>query len=110
MATKNLTVIDESENSKAVEDENKTLDDNMKLLKNLRFQHIVDINMVRIFITVWLIATVLALLPMFREKYSDIEKRELQKFPEFSFKSLLYLFNALFSCLFSFICACFFIK
>lgn len=89
MATKNLTVIDESENSKAVEDENKTLDDNMKLLKNLRFQHIVDINMVRIFITVWLIATVLALLPMFREKYSDIEKRELQKFPEFSFKSLL---------------------
>ena len=89
MATKNLTGIDESENSKAVEDENKTLDDNMKLLKNLRFQHIVDINMVRIFITVWLIATVLALLPMFREKYSDIEKRELQKFPEFSFKSLL---------------------
>lgn len=85
MAIKNITVIDESEN---VKKDDEVLDDNMKLLRNLRFQHIVDINMVRIFIALWLVVAVFAVLPIFRPKYSDVEKRELKEFPKFSFKAL----------------------
>lgn len=81
MAIKELTVIDKSE-------EEKNLDDNMKLLKNLRSQHIVDINMLRIFIIIWIAASILAILPVFRESYSEVEKRELKKFPKFSLSSL----------------------
>lgn len=81
MAIKELTVIDKSE-------EEQNLDDNMKLLKNLRLQHIVDINMLRVFIVVWIAASILAVLPVFRESYSEVEKRELKKFPKFSFSSL----------------------
>ena len=82
---RSIIVIDETE----VNDDNKVLDDNMKLLKNLRFQHIVDINMMRVVLTVWIAAAILAVLPMFRESYSDVEKRELKKFPKFSFSSLV---------------------
>lgn len=78
----------------AVKEKNKTqeetnLDDNMKLLKNLRLQHIVDINMIRIVITIWFAAAILAILPYFRPTYSDVEKRELNKFPKFSFSALV---------------------
>ncbi len=82
MAIKEITVIDKSE-------EERNLDDNMKLLKNLRSQHIVDINMLRIFIVVWIAASILAILPVFRSNYSEIEKRELKKFPKFSFSALI---------------------
>lgn len=82
MAIKELTVIDKSE-------EEKNLDDNMKLLKNLRSQHIIDINMLRIFIIVWIAASILAILPIFRESYSEVEKRELKKFPKFSVSALV---------------------
>ena len=68
-------------------DDEKKLDDNMKLLKSFRSQHIVDINMVRVVLIIWIAATVLAILPMFRESYSEVEKRELKKFPEFSWES-----------------------
>lgn len=85
MSTINITVIDESE--VAVNDNN-VLDENMKLLKSIRSQHVVDINMVRIVLTLWLAAAVLAILPMFRESYSEVEKRELKKFPKFTFLSL----------------------
>ena len=88
MKVKNIEVIDETE-EKTDNLEEKELDENMKLLKNLRFQHIIDINMVRIFITLWLAAMVLSVLPMFRPSYSDVEKRDLQKFPKFSFKALV---------------------
>ena len=81
MALKEITVIDQSE-------EERSLDDNMKLLKNLRSQHIVDINMARIVLILWIAAAVLALLPVFRPSYSEVEKRELKKFPKFSFSSL----------------------
>ncbi len=81
MAVKNVTSVNTT-------DEEQTLNDNMKMLKNFRFQHIVDINMVRVFIIVWLAATVLALIPVLRPCYSETEKRELKKFPEFSFKAL----------------------
>ncbi len=81
MAIKELTVIDNSE-------EEKNLDENMKLLKNLRSQHIIDINMLRIFIVIWIAASILAILPIFRESYSEVEKRELKKFPKFSLSSL----------------------
>ncbi len=84
MSTVNITVIDESE---AATNENNVLDENMKLLKSIRSQHVVDINMVRIVFTIWIAATVLAILPMFRESYSEVEKRELKKFPKFTFSS-----------------------
>lgn len=82
---KNITVIDESEKI----DDNAIIDDNMKLIKNFRFQHIVDINMMRIVLTVWIAAAILAVLPFFRESYSEVEKRELKKFPKFSFSTLV---------------------
>ncbi len=69
--------------------EERNIDENMKLIKNLRLQKLVDVNMVRIFIAVWLVAAVFAVLPMFRPDYSDVEKRELTKFPEFTFSKLL---------------------
>ena len=82
MAVKEIKVVDKT-------NEERQLDENVKLLKNLRFQHIVDINMIRIFIAVWLVATVLAVLPSIRPKYSEVEKRELQAFPKFTFKALV---------------------
>lgn len=80
MKVKDAAVIDEREWQ--------TLDDNMKLLKNLRYQHIVDINMIRIMILIWLAIAVTALIPTFRPSHSDLEKRELKTFPKFSFKDL----------------------
>ncbi|MBQ6718698.1 MAG: hypothetical protein IJN22_07390 [Clostridia bacterium] len=82
MALKEITVIDRSE-------EERSLDDNMKLLKSLRSQHIVDINMSRVVLVVWIAAAILAVLPVFRPSYSEVEKRELTKFPEFSIYTLL---------------------
>ena len=70
------------------EEENK-LDDNMKLLKNLRTQHIVDINMVRVVLVLWIAAAIIACLPFFRSSYSEVERRELKKFPKFSFSALV---------------------
>ena len=72
-----------------IQNESKTLDDNMKVLRNIRSQHIVDINMVRIFLTLWLAAAILAIIPTFRESgYSETEKRNLKKFPQFSWNAL----------------------
>ncbi len=68
--------------------EEKNIDENMKLIRSLRAQNIVDINMVRIFIVVWFAAAILAVLPVFRPNYSDVEKRELKKFPKLSLSSL----------------------
>ena len=64
------------------------LDSNMKLLRNLRFQHIVDINMVRVFFVVLFAAAIAAAIPALRPSYSEIEKRDLQKFPKFTFNAL----------------------
>lgn len=66
----------------------KKLNENMKLIKSFRLQRIVDINMVRIFLTVWLAASICTALPVLRPSYSEIEKRELKKFPKFSFSAL----------------------
>lgn len=82
MAIKEITVIDQSE-------EERNLEDNMKLLRNLRLQHIVDINMARVVLIIWIAAAVLALLPVFRPSYSEVEKRDLKKFPKFSFSALV---------------------
>lgn len=70
-------------------EEERNIDENMKLLKNLRVQNVIDINMVRVFITLWLAAAILAILPMFRPSYSDVEKRDLKEFPKFSFSALV---------------------
>ncbi len=69
-------------------EEERNLDDNMKLLRNIRSQHIIDINMMRIVLTLWLAAAILAISPVFRESYSEVEKRELTKFPQFSWSAL----------------------
>ena len=58
---RNIIVIDESEKNS----ENNLIDDNMKLIKNFRFQHIVDINMMRIVLTIWIAAAIVAILPIF---------------------------------------------
>lgn len=42
MALKEITVIDQSEEDKCIED-------NMQLIKGFRFQRITDINMIRVF-------------------------------------------------------------
>ena len=71
-------------------EEEKSIDQNMKVLRNIRFQHIVDINMVRVFISLWLIVSILVTIPLFREKgYSDFEKRDLKEFPNFSWSDLV---------------------
>ncbi len=82
MAIKETTLIKQSE-------EERNLDDNMRLLKNIRSQHIIDINMMRIVLTLWLAASILAVFPVFRESYSEVEKRELTKFPKFSWSELV---------------------
>lgn len=81
MKIRELTVIDKS-------DDERNLDDNMKLLRNFRSQHIIDINMMRIVLTLWIAAAILAILPIFRESYSEVEKRDLKKFPKFSWSDL----------------------
>lgn len=82
-----MKIKEDIETEKNQEEQN--LDDNMKLIKNLRLQRIVDINMVRIFLIVWVAVSVCTALPVFRPSYSEIEKRELKKFPKFSFSALV---------------------
>lgn len=62
--------------------------DNLKLIKNLRFQRKVNIHMVRIFFILWISASLIAFIPGIRPSFSVTEKRELHKFPEFSFSAL----------------------
>lgn len=69
-------------------EEERNIDDSMKLLRNLRSQHIVDINMVRIVLAIWIAVSIMANIPAFRETHSDVEKRDLKKFPEFSWSAL----------------------
>ena len=73
----------------AQSEEEQNLEYNMNLLRNIRSQHIVDINMMRIVLTIWLAAAILAVFPIFRESYSEVEKRELKKFPKFSWSSFV---------------------
>lgn len=58
------------------------------LIKGLRFQRKVNINMVRIFFILWISVSLVALVPFLRPSFSVTEKRELHKFPKFSFSSL----------------------
>lgn len=58
------------------------------LIKGLRFQRIVNINMVRIFFILWISVSLIAVIPSLRPTFSNSEKRELHKFPTFSFTSL----------------------
>lgn len=63
--------------------------DDKALLGRLRFQRIVNVNMVRLFIVVLFAGMVVSLIPSLRPSYSETEKRELKKFPNFSFSSLV---------------------
>lgn len=58
------------------------------LLNGLRFQRKININMVRIFFILWISVSLVALVPQLRPAYSVIEKRELHKFPSFSFSAM----------------------
>ena len=58
------------------------------LLKGLRFQRIINITMVRIFFVLWISVSLIALVPTIRPTFSVTEKRELHKFPKFSFAAL----------------------
>lgn len=69
--------------------EERKLEENMKILRNLRMQHIVDINMVRVVLAVWFAAAILVILPNFRETYSEVEKRELKKFPKITWSAVV---------------------
>ena len=60
-----------------------------KIMKILRLHHIIDINMVRVFFVVFFLIALIAVLPGIRPQYSESEKRNLAKFPKFSFNSLL---------------------
>ena len=56
---------------------------------NRKSYYLVDAVMVRVFLVVLIVCAVLAAIPMLRPSYSDIEKRELKKFPKFTFSSLV---------------------
>lgn len=57
-------------------------------VKTLRFQRIININMVRFFFAVLASVSLLGLVPFLRPEFSVTEKRELHKFPKFSFSAL----------------------
>ncbi len=58
------------------------------LIKKRRTARIVDINMVRVFFTVFFAMFIIALIPTMRPSYSEAEKRELTKFPKLTVASL----------------------
>ena len=62
--------------------------DDKAILGRLRFQRIVNVNMVRLFIVVLFAGMAVSLIPSLRPSYSEAEKRELKKFPKFSFSAL----------------------
>lgn len=66
----------------------KELDD-QEILKRLRNLRIVNIWAVRVFFAVLFCVAVIALIIPLRPTFSETEKRELQKFPKFTFSSLL---------------------
>ena len=57
-------------------------------IKKLRFNQAIDFNLNRVFFLVLFSVAVIALVPSLRPKKSETEKRELAKFPKFSFSSL----------------------
>lgn len=59
------------------------------LLKRMRFQRIVNKNMIRIFFAVLFGGMIISFIPTLRPSYSEAEKRELQKFPKFSPSALI---------------------
>ena len=58
--------------------------ENSKASKSFYFT---DALMVRIFFAILIVVMIIALVPALRPVYSDSEKRELTKFPKFSFLS-----------------------
>jgi len=58
-----------------------------KTTKGFSF-YFTDALMTRVFFAVLIVVAVLALIPALRPKYSESEKRELTKFPKFSFEAL----------------------
>lgn len=58
-----------------------------KNFKGLSF-YFTDAIMTRVFFVALIVVAILALIPAFRPSYSESEKRELTKFPKFTFESL----------------------
>ena len=65
----------------------KKIKENKLEIKKLRFRQAIDFNLVRLFFLVLFAAAVIAAVPSLRPKRSETEKRELAKFPKFSFSS-----------------------
>ncbi len=66
----------------------KTAEKKQALTKSMRFQRKVNIHMVRIFFIIWISVSLVSLVPTLRPSFSVTEKRELHKFPKFSFSAL----------------------
>lgn len=63
--------------------------DDKKIIKVLRFHRIININAVRTFFVVFFAIAIIALIPTLRPEYSESEKRNLAKFPKFTFDALI---------------------
>jgi len=57
--------------------------------KNSKGFYFTDALMIRVFFVVLIIGMIIALIPALRPEYSETEKRELNKFPKFTFESLV---------------------
>ncbi len=71
-----------------IEEQSEIVLDDQAILNRLRYLRIVNIWAVRIFFTVLFAVAIIALIIPLRPKFSETEKRELEKFPEFSIISL----------------------
>lgn len=60
----------------------------MKNKKYTKSFYFTDALMIRIFFAILIVIMIIALIPTLRPKYSETEKRTLNKFPEFSFTAL----------------------
>ena len=68
--------------------DNENFENDLVTQRKLVSQWKIDVNMARCFFAVLIITSIIAMIPSFRSSYSEIEKRDLKKFPEFSFKAL----------------------
>lgn len=59
-----------------------------KKVKTGRSFYFIDSLMIRVFFVILFVLMIIALIPALRPDYSESEKRELHKFPEFTFSSL----------------------
>ena len=72
-----------------------TKDAEKMFVELLRYKRIININMVRVFFVCLMSVSLLGLVPFLRPTVSLTEKRELHKFPKFTFSALIFGANML---------------